>query len=743
MEFRKSQWTESISSILRKTELNLIRIQTPYHEEYPRSIGSVTYHASFYDNGTGEPNQRPPTDFKEDTMPIIQQEIHTVKSSLEKLLNERLRSQKKDIDDIGDRLATLEIRNQDLDRFREETKISLNTIEKRCLTEIKRIESSGKGFVTKEDLSIAAESITKANLNTFKQLEQEIKTIKGGDFDIKEEMFRMTEEKIRTASKKFVSLQEFSSFKESIERDFEEKNKEIEDSIEHRLEKFRNSYERNGAELEERIVEVKKEFSEKENKIFRRIEEFESLVEKGERKGKEEREKIQREIEKIGNLVDTTEIEYRLDALEQGLKKLPKEIPQPDLSGIVHKQDLATLQVKLIELETYKKTLDSRIHEIEKRVGELENQASESSEIDEDLAVNKEFSSKGLTFGKIEEEKKTAGFTNINIENLGESDSDSQYISPHTSPMNQLNILKKSADFEFKSKNEVMKKKSDLIVVDEDPDIENKDHSYTKSPKPEVKHFPVDTVKIDSKKVLEDQKPKPKDSAEPKGVNLFIPEPTKLIKNESSDSESSDSSFGLGLGKKSKKVEKPDLKKPDINLEKPENKPKLEKLDIKKPEPKAEKVDHDFGFEIGFSKVETKEIKPKPAQKVIQIDDDDDDFGLFSKPDPKSVAKPVVFNSKAPERIVNNQDDEIRKFTLKCYEEFVNDEIQFCVQTLQGAKGKAFEEKKIPSSIKGMSMQKILKNPSYSSGSGSGSGSGSDNNSSSGVEFDDDLGFLP
>jgi hypothetical protein len=89
---------------------------------------------------------------------------------------------------------------------------------------------------------------------------------------------------------------------------------------------------------------------------------------------------------------------------------------------------------------------------------ELENQASESSEIDVDLAVNKEFSGKGLTFGKIEEEKQTAGFTNINIENLGESDSDSQYISPHTSPMNQLNILKKNSDFEFKSKNEGMKK---------------------------------------------------------------------------------------------------------------------------------------------------------------------------------------------------------------------------------------------------------------------------------------------
>jgi hypothetical protein len=192
-------------------------------------------------------------------MPIIQQEIHSVKSSLEKLLNERLRSQKKDIEDIGDRLATLEIRNQDLDRFKEETKISLNSIEKRCLSEIKRIENTGKGFVTKEDLNIASEAITRANLNTFKHLEQEIQAIKGGDFDVKEEMFRMTEEKIRTASKKFVSIEEFSSFKEGVDRDYYEKTRDLEENISNRLEKFKENYEREGSGYELRIKEVKKD----------------------------------------------------------------------------------------------------------------------------------------------------------------------------------------------------------------------------------------------------------------------------------------------------------------------------------------------------------------------------------------------------------------------------------------------------------------------------------------------------
>jgi hypothetical protein len=101
--------------------------------------------------------------------------------------------------------------------------------------------------------------------------------------------------------------------------------------------------------------------------IFRKIEELEGVIQKNERKYKEEKGKVQEEFEKINNLIDTTEIEYRLDALEQGLKKLPREAPQPDLSGLVHKQDLATLQVKLVELETYKRNLDNRIYEVEKK----------------------------------------------------------------------------------------------------------------------------------------------------------------------------------------------------------------------------------------------------------------------------------------------------------------------------------------------------------------------------------------
>ena len=214
MEYRKSQWTESISSLLRKTEMNLIRIQTPYHEEVPRTYTSMTYQTSFYDNPIMDQPPRPQNDFiKEDALPMIQQEISSVKNSLEKMLQERLRSQKKDIDDIGERLVALEVGTQDIDRFKEETRNSLYSIEKRCLGEIKRIEGSGKGFVTQEDLKIATDSVKHASLNSLKQLEHEIEYVKTANLEIKEEVFRMTEDKVREMVKRYVSHNEFNGLR--------------------------------------------------------------------------------------------------------------------------------------------------------------------------------------------------------------------------------------------------------------------------------------------------------------------------------------------------------------------------------------------------------------------------------------------------------------------------------------------------------------------------------------------------
>jgi hypothetical protein len=168
----------------------------------------------------------------------------------------------------------------------------------------------------------------------------------------------------------------------------------------------------------------------------------------------------------------------------------------------------------------------------------------------------------------------------------------------------------------------------------------------------------------------------------------------------------------------------------------------------KQPESKVEKVDHDFGFEFSTSKPEIKDNRLKPIQKVIQIDDDDDDFGLFSKPVPKSLAKPLgkpaIPTTKEPEKIVVNQENEEVKWSFECYEMFVKEEIEFCLNSLQGPQGRQIVDNKIPSSIKGMNMQKLLVNDSSNSNSRYESGSESESqNSSDSVNFDDNSDILP
>ena len=119
-------------------------------------------------------------------------------------------------------------------------------------------------------------------------------------------------------------------------------------------------------------------------------------------------------MEKLAGLVDFTEIEYRLDALETGFKKVPREAPAPDLSNLVQKQDLAQLSRQLADLEKHRTMIDSRICEIETKVQQLE---SESSEIEVDLAVGTQI--RDSAFNKSEEDKKPS-FANINIENFGD-----------------------------------------------------------------------------------------------------------------------------------------------------------------------------------------------------------------------------------------------------------------------------------------------------------------------------------
>ena len=550
MEFRKSQWTESISSLLRKTEMNLIRIQTPYHEDIPRTYTSMGYQGSFYDNTPTEHPPRPQTDYKEDSSSYIQQELISVKGSLEKILQEKIKQQKKEIEDIGDRLITLEVGHQDMEKVKNETRTSLQAIEKKCLAEIKRIENSGKGFVTSEDLKITTEALKQANVNQLKQLEIEIQQMKSGDMEIKEEVYRITEEKLREASKRFVSLQEFAGVKDNIFRESSQKLKEFEFTLGERRENFRIENEKQSQNFEQRLDAINQRYDRKEEKLLNKFEDLERSLESSNIKYQSDIKSLKSEIAEVHELINTEDIESELSALKKQVSSLPKSIPEPDLSMFASKKDLKILMDKLQESENYKQIFEEKISDIEKRMVLLEEQLSESEEVDIDLGPKQSsFTAKGAaTFGKTEAVEENAGLTKIFINDLGDSDSESHgYVSPHTSPMNQLPLglgisrpeEKKNAEFDFKQKTDLHIKNSGLNMINEDPYVENKagvmnvqekrgeekkfkegiersreevkveirsegNKDFVENKKVEVKHFPVESVRLDMKKPSEE-----------------------------------------------------------------------------------------------------------------------------------------------------------------------------------------------------------------------------------------------
>lgn len=655
MEYRKSQWTENISSLLRKTEMNLIRIQTPYHEEVPRTYTSMTYHTSFYDNQMiQEPPPRPPTDYKDDTLPILQQEISTVKNSLEKLLHERLRAQKKDLEDINERLTVLEVGTQDMDRFKEDVHKNLYNIEKKCLAEVKRIENSGKGFITQEDLRVATEAIRNANLNSLKQLEKEIEHVRSGDMDIKEEVFRITEEKVRDISKKFVTNQEFNNLKETVLKETNDRFRDFEYNLNEKIDEFRSENSREILTFEQKISELGKKFDQKEDSIFKKIRDFEVSLEKSTKKSADDKKRLEQELEKLSNTEEIEDLSIRIRKLEDQIQDIPREIPEPDLSHLVHKKELIALNSKLQEFENYKKNVNEKIINLEKKIEEVENRFSDSSEeIEDDLVAKQDFISKGAaTFGKNEvAESGGSALTKIFINDLGDSDSESHgYISPHTSPMNQLPLSglkleekKDNQQFDFKHKTN-LRINQGLGMINEDPVVENKvkkleedDTEKIKKPaetkkveepevkKAEVKHFPIETVKVDKKPSEDSLKSKGKESLENSGKTKdLLPQGKKPVIIASSDSESSGSDDMFGL--KKTPLER---SKPQTIGQKPLNPISLDIEDVfESPKPNLTK-------------------QPEKNKKIIEFDEEDLDFGLGGpkiqsipkKDEPKALIK--------------------------------------------------------------------------------------------------------
>ena len=454
-----------------------MRIQSP--EEYPLAFTSTGYQQLYYDNSIKDSSLRAQNDYKnsikEDASQYIQEDFLSIKSSLEKMLKEKIKIQKQNIREIGERLISLETGHENFNNFKEETNSMLISIEKKCFDDIKKIKNNGKEFITQEDLKIGIESLKKSNITQLKQIEGEIQNIYSENINIKEEVFRIAEEKIRETSKKYVSQQEFEGVKENILRELNQKIKDIEFNLYDRLENIKIDDERRYMKFEQKIQEISKKYEKQEENIYKKTQELEKSLENINYMHLNSIKSLNAKITDISELVNTKVIDSEMESLKKQVALLPRKASEPDLTDYAKKIDIQLLEDKIQELMKYKEIFDLKITEIETKVNTLETQLSESEEIDIDLAPNQSFARES---GETEVKKENTDLTKISLNNLGDSDTHG-YVTPCISPMNQMSfgsiksIDKNTEKRDFKKKTDLHIKNPELIMINEDHCSEN------------------------------------------------------------------------------------------------------------------------------------------------------------------------------------------------------------------------------------------------------------------------------
>ncbi|CAG9314806.1 unnamed protein product [Blepharisma stoltei] len=434
MEYRKSSyWADSITSIMRKTEMNLHRIQTPLQQLYEEQSRPATS-AVYQSNDPSDIRSRPRTANQPEDSPI---EPNYMKTHIEKIVTDFLKFQRHDINSINDRLAILETSQAQSEANKENFQKSLNAVENKCLAETRRLEETFRGFVTQDDLKIVEESVKNTHLYQIAQVELDFKDLRSELHGIKEEAFIMVENRLRELAKSMINPKEILDLKNEVIRETAEKINEIENKISQDWQTLQNfnsetveMYEKKFRDfndvINDRIDDENKDWTKKIATVKNSI--------------TEECGKLKSEIQRLENEFSLGDIEYEIGDLRKQFTSLQKSVgnfaskqdleevrksaanSQPvqiDTENLVEREEINEIikeinkrleEGKLLQIEI-KKELEG----IEMRIIELENESSGSEQGDFELIAQEK-----KTFQKQKDanpfKSAKAGFDNIEKE---------------------------------------------------------------------------------------------------------------------------------------------------------------------------------------------------------------------------------------------------------------------------------------------------------------------------------------
>ncbi|OMJ81686.1 hypothetical protein SteCoe_17795 [Stentor coeruleus] len=358
MDYRNYSWADSITTILKKTECNLLRSPTSAHTNpTDRKNSSMNFRSNLTESY-----------FKEQKSSSIDPEDYSTTSyNFQQFKNsvfEKLLSQQKDIEKLKAKTTYLENSGTDIMIVKEDFDMALAAVEKRCLNEVRRVESMQKSYVTLENLKLSEESIKNDITVQLGQVDQSYRDLRSTYYNLPNIISKETEECLKGKCKKFITFDDLKKIKEII---FKENERVVQELNE------------NCMKLEKMLIESIEKAQENSNRI---ASQFEKTL-KGVRDNMNTCD-LKNERKFLGYEQNLSSLSQKFAFDLNSLEKVYKD----ELNRLDFTEEIEAVKRKEKEAQKSHEQLINKLIQLEQRVSLLE-EASESESVNEVFPIKK------------------------------------------------------------------------------------------------------------------------------------------------------------------------------------------------------------------------------------------------------------------------------------------------------------------------------------------------------------------
>lgn len=402
MDYRKSLWADNIASMLRKTEVNLLRLQCSFTEQRYSVSNS---NREPFKSPRSEEMQKKLYEEKEPANPAwnSNQELEDIKKGFEKVVQSKIKEQQNSLDYFTDKIAGLEGDSEDLQKFRGNIEEKIRAVEIRCKEQIGEIEGFCRQFVNAEEITKLVDEVRGKGLELAKRMQKEVDDAKVVGNEERDRAVSQIESKVQERMRLLVSKSEFFKGKESLEQGIDELVRECEGNIEGRIERMKKGYKKSCKSLENELGECENGINSVTEVLNSRLETIEESVSETKKQHLDGFRGLRSDIKRIEGLTDTSSLDDRIKLLEKKYKAIPKA-PEIDLSEFAEKSELNFWVSKYEKVLKEKKNLELRIDDLEQKLVQIEakiQKQKKQKKRKNNLKITREFSIEGIsTFGK-------------------------------------------------------------------------------------------------------------------------------------------------------------------------------------------------------------------------------------------------------------------------------------------------------------------------------------------------------